>query len=101
MFDNWWKLVSTKKISSVHEKYLTTLPKKKQNEKSTSTYKMCPVSRNYKKQSAHSDSSSSKMQSPQKSVNPGKMQSNHMWPAQAQAHKKSQVNTSLPGQTSK
>ena len=45
------------------------------------TKQMSPVSRHYKKQSNHSDSRSSKKQSPQKrSVNPGKMQSNHMWP---------------------
>ena len=38
------------------------------------TTKVSPVSRNYKKQSNHSDSRSSKMQSLQKrSVNPGKM----------------------------
>ena len=64
------------------------------------TTKVSLVSRNYKKQSNHSDSGSSKMQSPQKwSVNTGKMQSNHMWPAQAEFQKRSQVNTMLQVQT--
>ena len=43
------------------------------------------VSRNYKIQSNHSDSRSFKMQSPKKrSVNPGKIQSTHMRPVQAE-----------------
>ena len=65
------------------------------------TTEVSPVSRNYKKQSNHSDSRGSKMQSPQKrSVNPGKMQSHHMQPVQAEFQKKSQVNTKLQVQTS-
>ena len=59
------------------------------------TTKMSPVSRNYKKQSNCSESRSFKMQSQQKrSVNPGKMQSNDIWPVTAES-KKSQVNTKL------
>ena len=42
------------------------------------------------------------MQSPQKrSVNPGKMQSNHIQPMQAQFQKKSHVNIRLQVQSSK
>ena len=49
----------------------------------------------------HSDSRSSRMHSPQlRSVNPGKMQSNHMWPVKADL-KKSQVNTRSQVETSK
>ena len=66
------------------------------------TIKVSPVSQNYKIQSNHSDSRSSKMQSLQKkSVNPGKMQSDHMQAAQAELQRKSQVNTRLQAQTSK
>ena len=69
---------------------------------SSETAKVSPVSRNYKINSNLSDSRSSEMQLPQKrSVNPEKMQSNHMWPAQVEFQKKSQVNTRLQVQTSK
>ena len=60
-----------------------------------------PVSRNYKRQSNHSDSRSSKMQSPYlMSMNPGKMQSNHMQPVKDELQKL-QVNTRSQVQTSK
>ena len=68
---------------------------------SSESTKVSQVSRNYKIQSNHSDSRSSQMQSPQlRSVNPGKIQSNHMQPVKAELQK-SKVNTRSEVQTSK